>query len=161
MSTAVRTLGARIALAQATLSQALAGTAAGGKPFPSKVAQAAAIRAASAPDSIILVSSATNNVHVTVSDLQGNVVARSSGGMVGFKHRARATPIASSKCAQQAAQKAVALGHLVAHLQLRGPSKGRGQVLRGIMSTGLRVCDIRDTTPVPTPGCRPKAARRL
>lgn len=117
---------------------------------------------AAAADSVILVSSSANNCFVTVSDLDGRVVSRASGGMVpGMKHRARASPQASSAAAVIAINKALAKGYRVAHLELKGPSRGRGQVLRGITNVGMKLVDIRDVTPVPMPGTRPPAARRL
>lgn len=118
-------------------------------------------RAAAAADATVHVACTMNNILCTVSDLEGRVVARSSGGMVGLKHRARSTPQAGSAVANQAAQRAVSAGHKVVHVELRGPSRGRGQILRGILNAGLRVADIRDVTPLPTNGCRPPHARRL
>lgn len=141
------------AAAATRLTQAFAGT--------TRMAAQQAARAAAVADSVVHVSCTMNNVHVTVSDLEGQVVARASGGMLGHKHRARATPQAASEVAQQAAAKAVAAGHQAAHVQLKGPSRGRGQILRGIMGAGMRVLDIRDVTPIPTNGCRPPHARRL
>ena len=112
-------------------------------------------------DSVIRVSAKRNNIHVTVSDLEGRVISRSSGGMVGHKHRERASPEASQACAEDACKKAVGKGYKFSHLEMKGNSAGRGQVLRGILNTGMQVKSIRDTTPVPTPGTRPPAARRL
>ena len=118
-------------------------------------------------DSIVRVSVARNNIHATVSDLEGRVISRSSGGMVGFKadhrfkHRERSSPEASSRCAEDATTKAMRKGYKVCHLEIKGSSPGRGLVMRGILQAGMRVKSIRDTTPVPTPGVRPPAARRL
>ena len=113
-------------------------------------------------DSVILVSSSANNIFITVSDLDGRVVSRATGGMVpGMKHRARASPQAGSAAAAIAIQKALAVGHRVAHLEMQGPSRGRGQVLHSIVAAGMTITDIRDVTPVPMPGTRPPAARRL
>jgi small subunit ribosomal protein S11 len=112
-------------------------------------------------DSVIRVSSSRNNMHITVSDLEGRVVSRSSGGMVGFKHRERASTEAAEAAAGQATAKAAAKGFRMSHLEMKGSSAGRGQVLRGILLAGLSVKSIRDTTPVPTPGVRPPASRRL
>lgn len=119
------------------------------------------LSAANAADTIVRVSSTMNNIYVTVSDIEGRVVSRASGGMLGLKHRQRATPQAGQAVAEQAVNKAVAAGHKVASVEMKGPSRGRGQILRGIMNGGLRVISIRDTTPIPTNGCRPPAARRL
>jgi small subunit ribosomal protein S11 len=112
-------------------------------------------------DSFIRVSSSRNNMYITVSDLEGRVIARSTGGMVGFKHRERASAEAAEAAAAQATAKAKAKGFKMSHLEMKGSSSGRGQVLRGILLAGLGVKSIRDTTPVPTPGVRPPASRRL
>ena len=131
--------------------------------FASNTARAAA-RAASAArppaDSFIRVAATGNNIHVTISDIEGRVVSRSSGGVVGYKHRSRASPEAALAASRDAAKKALGAGYAAGHLELRGPSSGRGQLLQGILEAGMRVVDIRDPTPVPTPGCRPKKARR-
>jgi len=81
--------------------------------------------------------------------------------MVGFKHRERSQQDAAAASSEQAVKKAVFKGHRVCHLEIKGNSQGRGQVLRGILGAGMKVKSIRDTTPVPTPGVRPPAARRL
>jgi len=102
-----------------------------------------------------------NNIVVSVATLDGNVVSRCSGGVLGLRHRQRASPAAGTDIARAAAQKAFERGFRVSRVHLKGPSRARGQVLRGLQAGGLRVADIRDVTPVPTNGCRPKAARRL
>jgi small subunit ribosomal protein S11 len=112
-------------------------------------------------DSTITVTSTMNNVHVVVSNVDGQVVSKFSGGMVGQKHRQRAGPVAAEAAGLQASKKAYEAGHRVSHLHLKGPSRSRGMVMRGISGGGLRICDIRDITPQPTNGCRPKATRRL
>lgn len=112
-------------------------------------------------DSTVHVQMTMNNIHITVSDVEGATVSRATGGMLGFKHRTRAEPDAAKVIAEQAASKAVQHGHQVAHVHFRGPSKARGQILLGVVSGGLQVADVRDVTPIPTNGCRPKHARRL
>ena len=112
-------------------------------------------------DSYIRVTSTGNNVFVAISDIEGGLISRSSGGMVGFKARNRASAQAMQAAASEAAKKAVAAGYRRAHLELKGPSAGRGELLSGILETDMTVVDIRDTTAVPTPGVRQKKARRL
>jgi small subunit ribosomal protein S11 len=123
-----------------------------------KPAAAAVSRAA---DSVVTVNCTMNNIHVAVSNIEGQVVSRCSGGMLGYKHRQRASGIAAREIGQQAAKKAFDAGFRMSHVELKGPSKGRAQVLRGIQLGGLNVNDIRDVTPIPTNGCRPKHMRRL
>lgn len=120
-----------------------------------------ALSAARTADSVVNVSCTMNNIHVAVSNIEGQVVSRCSGGMLGYKHRQRASAIAAREIGQAAAKKAFEAGYRVSHVQLKGPSKGRSQVLRGIQLGGLNVYDIRDVTPIPTNGCRPKHMRRL
>jgi len=120
--------------------------------------EAAAQRTA---DSTITVTSTMNNVHVVVSNVDGQVVSKCSGGMCGHKHRQRASAEAAVEVGEKAAKKAFDAGHRISHLHVKGPSRGRGGVLRGLASGGLKICDIRDITPQPTNGCRPKSARRL
>jgi small subunit ribosomal protein S11 len=141
---------ARAASAAAPAAGAAAARAAGGA------------RAAATADARVRVAATANNVHVTISDLEGRVVSRASGGMVlASKHRARASPAAGAAAVGAAAAKAYAAGHRLAHLELAGPSRGRGGLLRALADAGIDVADIRDTTPVPMPGTRPPAARRL
>ncbi len=69
--------------------------------------------------------------------------------------------MAAKDIALKAVSAATQAGYKVAHVEMKGPSRGRSQVLRGIINGGMRVADIRDVTPIPTSGCRPKHARRL
>ena len=153
MSAPAARAAAAVASSVVRAAQSFAGT--------TRMASEASLRASSAADSVILVSSTQNNVHVTVSDLEGRVVTRATGGMMGHKHRARASPQAASEVAQRAGKAAVDKGFAVAHLHLKGPSRSRGLVLRGLLNAGVKITTIRDVTPVPTPGTRPPAARRL
>lgn len=122
---------------------------------------AAAAAAARAPDSIVCVSATANNIHACVSALGGAVVARTSGGIAGYKHRARASPEAARDIGEALARRAGEAGYRLAHLQLKGPSRGRAQIVRGLLAGGLKIADVRDVTPVPMPGTRPKKMRRL
>jgi len=149
-------------------ARAAAAAAAASAPAPpppaaaSARAQAASAAADSAqPDSVVHISMSTNNTVVSVSTLDGDVVARSSGGALGLRHRARASPAAAADVARAAAARAVERGFKVCHVRMIGPSRARGQALRGVQGAGMRVFDIRDVTPTQTNGCRPPAARRL
>jgi len=121
----------------------------------------AAAAAARTPDSVVLVNTTMNNIHACVSDLDGQVVASCSGGMVGQKHRARASVVSARDVGVSIAKKAAEKGFQLSHVHLKGPSTGRSQLLRGLVAGGLAVHDIRDVTPAPTNGCRPPKARRL
>ena len=76
-----------------------------------------------------------NNIHVVVSNIEGEVVSKCSGGMIGLKHRARSTPVAAVEIARKAAEKAVKKGFSLAHLRLKGPSRARGMMLQVRRST--------------------------
>lgn len=112
-------------------------------------------------DSTVTVTATLNNIHVVVSNIDGQIVSKFSGGMVGQKHRQRTNPSAAAEIGEKAAKKAYDAGHRIAHVHVKGPSRSRGVILRGITVGGLKVLDIRDITPQPTNGCRPKHARRL
>lgn len=97
----------------------------------SRLAGSAGTSLASAgADSVVTVTSTMNNVHVVVSDIEGQVVSKCSGGMVGLKHRARANPMSAVEIARKAAEKAVARGFSLAHVRLKGPSRGRSTILQ-------------------------------
>lgn len=113
------------------------------------------------PDSIVIVNATMNNIHACVSNIDGQVVSKCSGGILGLKHRERATPEAARDIGENIAKRAYELGYRMSHVRLKGPSKGRSMVLRGLLAGGLNVWDIKDITPMPTNGCRPKSMRRL
>ena len=122
---------------------------------------AAAAAASRLADAVVVMRSTANNIHACASTLDGAVVSAASGGLLGYKHRARASPVAARDIGEAVARRAAEAGHRVAHLRLKGPSRGRAQMLRGLLAGGLRVADIRDVTPIPMPGTRPRKMRRL
>ena len=87
---------------------------------------------------IMTITTTMNNIHVVVSDVEGQVVSKCSGGMIGLKHRARSTPLAAVDIAKRAAEKAVARGFSLAHVRLKGPSKSRSSILQASCGTWLR-----------------------
>ncbi len=122
---------------------------------------AVAAAAGARPDAVVIVNATMNNIHACVSNLDGQVVSKCSGGILGLKHRERATPEAARDIGENIAKRAYEQGYRMAHVHLKGPSKGRSMVLRGLLAGGLQVWDIKDITPMPTNGCRPKKQRRL
>jgi small subunit ribosomal protein S11 len=108
-----------------------------------------------------------NNIHVVVADIDGNGVSKGSGGAVRTgespqqKHRSRRAPSHVTEVARRVAAAAYAKGHRLAHVHLNGPSASRLVALRGLVSGGLNIFDLKDVTPLPTNGCRPKKARRI
>jgi small subunit ribosomal protein S11 len=102
-----------------------------------------------------------NNTIVTMTDLSGNVISWSSAGSHGFKGSRKATPFAAQVTAQAAAQVAVENGMRTANVWLNGPGSGRESALRAIQSAGINVVIIKDLTPIPHNGCRPRKRRRV
>jgi len=110
---------------------------------------------------IIHIHSTFNNTIITVTDPQGNVIAQSSAGMVGFKGSRKSTPFAAQMAAKDAIQKAMEHGLRVAEVRIKGPGVGREAALRALQIEGLTITLIRDITPIPHNGCRPPKRRRV
>ena len=101
-----------------------------------------------------------NNTIVTITDVQGNVIAWSSAGALGYKGAKKATPFAAQLAAEAAAKTAFDQGLRTVDVEVKGPGAGRESAVRGIASTGMEVSCIKDITPVPHNGCRPPKRRR-
>jgi len=110
---------------------------------------------------IVHVQSTFNNTIVTITDIQGNVVAWSSAGTRGFKGSRKSTPFAAQIAAEDAARKAADHGMKTVAIFVKGPGAGRESALRAFQSVGMRVTLIRDVTPIPHNGCRPPKRRRV
>ncbi|HRQ40611.1 MAG TPA: 30S ribosomal protein S11 [Chloroflexota bacterium] len=102
-----------------------------------------------------------NNTIVTITDMNGNTVSWSSAGHAGFKGSRKSTPYAARLAAQNAAKEAHDNGMQEMDVIINGPGPGREQAIRSLQSSGIRVRSIRDITPVPHNGCRPKKKRRV
>ena len=107
------------------------------------------------------IQSSFNNTIITITDPQGNVVAWSSGGVVGFKGSRKSTPFAAQLAAENAAKKAMENGMKTVDVSIKGPGAGREAALRALQSAGLKIHLIRDITPIPHNGCRPPKRRRV
>lgn len=112
-------------------------------------------------EGIVYIKSSFNNTLITITDKDGNVVASTSGGLVGFKGSRKSTPFAAQISADQAAKKAVAMGMREVEVQVVGPGSGRESAVRAIQASSLRVTGVRDRTKVPHNGCRPRKRRRV
>ncbi len=113
------------------------------------------------PQGQVHIQSTFNNTIVTVTDMQGNTLAWSSTGSVGFKGSRKSTPYAAQMAATQAAKQALDLGMREADVFLKGPGPGRESAIRSLQTAGLRVRSITDITPIPHNGCRPPKKRRV
>jgi small subunit ribosomal protein S11 len=107
------------------------------------------------------IKSTFNNTIVTITDLQGNVVAWSSAGRVGFKGSKKSTPFAAQKAAQSSAKEAMDLGVKKVEVWVKGPGAGRESAIRSLQTAGLQISAIKDVTPIPHNGCRPPKRRRV
>ncbi len=110
---------------------------------------------------IVHIQSTFNNTIITVTDMNGNVIASSSPGQLGFKGSRKSTPFAAQLAAQNALKKAMALGLKTAEVWVKGPGIGREAALRALQMDGFSVTMIRDVTPIPHNGCRPRKRRRV
>lgn len=107
------------------------------------------------------VNSSFNNTLITISDAQGNVVSWSSAGMMGFKGSRKATPYAAQVTAEDAGRKAQEHGMKELSVKVKGPGSGRESALRALSSIGFVIKSIKDITPIPHNGCRPRKRRRV
>ena len=112
-------------------------------------------------NAIAHVNSSFNNTLVTITDYQGNTVAWSSSGSMGFKGSRKSTPYAAQLAAEDAGKKASEHGVKIVDIQVQGPGSGRESALRALQMVGFQVNSIRDVTPIPHNGCRPKKRRRV
>jgi small subunit ribosomal protein S11 len=102
-----------------------------------------------------------NNTQVTITDMQGNLLSWSSAGRVGFKGSRKSTAFAAQQVAQDAARQAMSHGLKEVEVQVRGPGSGRESAIRALQAIGLEISTIKDVTPVPHNGCRPRKKRRV
>ena len=107
------------------------------------------------------VNSTFNNTMITIADAQGNAIAWSSAGMMGFKGSRKSTPFAAQMAAEDAGKKAMEHGMRTLEVEVCGPGSGRESALRALQSVGFTVTTIRDVTPIPHNGCRPPKRRRV
>tara|TARA_X000001036_G_scaffold421078_1_gene442557 strand:+ start:403 stop:780 length:378 start_codon:yes stop_codon:yes gene_type:complete len=107
------------------------------------------------------INSSFNNTKVLISDVQGNAIAWSSSGTMGFKGSRKATPYAAQLAAEDAGKKAQEHGMRSLDVHIQGPGSGRESALRALSSLGMTVTSIRDVTPMAHNGCRPPKRRRV
>lgn len=107
------------------------------------------------------VNSTFNNTMITITDAQGNTIAWSSAGAQGFKGSRKSTPYAAQMAAEDAGKKAMDHGMQTLEVEVKGPGSGRESALRALQAVGFTVTSIRDVTPIPHNGCRPRKRRRV
>jgi small subunit ribosomal protein S11 len=107
------------------------------------------------------IQSTFNNTLITLTDPSGNVIAWGSAGTVGFKGSRKSTAFAAQRAAEDAARKGKENGLRQVEVYVRGPGAGREAAIRSLQASGLYVTSIRDVTPIPHNGCRPRKRRRV
>ena len=107
------------------------------------------------------IHSSFNNTIVTITDNTGSTIAWASAGNLGFKGSKKSTPFAAQMAAEDAVKKAGEHGMRMLEVEVSGPGSGRESALRAIQADGFNVTSIRDVTPIPHNGCRPRKRRRV
>lgn len=107
------------------------------------------------------IQSTFNNTVITLTDVSGNAIAWGSSGTAGFKGSRKGTPYAAQLAAEQTARKGMEHGLRQVEVYVKGPGSGREAAIRSLQSAGLTVTGIRDITPIPHNGCRPRKRRRV
>jgi len=109
---------------------------------------------------MVYVNSTFNNTLITVTDPKGEVIAWSSGGVIGYKGSRKSTPFAGAQAAKDAMDKAKRLGVREIEVFVKGPGQGKETAVKALASAGMRITTLKDTTAFPHDGCRPKKRRR-
>lgn len=107
------------------------------------------------------VSATFNSTMITITDVQGNAIAWSSAGSMGFRGSRKSTPYAAQMAAEEVGRKAAEHGVKSLEVEVKGPGSGRESALRALQSAGFTITAIRDVTPIPHNGCRPPKRRRV
>ncbi len=102
-----------------------------------------------------------NNTLITITDLQGNGISWSSAGSKGFRGSRKSTPYAAQIAAEDAGKKAQEHGMKILEVNVKGPGSGRESALRSLQAIGFQITTIREVTPIPHNGCRPRKQRRV
>ncbi len=107
------------------------------------------------------VNATFNNTVITIADVQGNAISWSSAGSLGFRGSRKSTPYAAQIAAEDAGSKAQEHGMKTLEIEVKGPGSGRESALRALQAVGFTITTIRDVTPIPHNGCRPRKRRRV
>ncbi len=113
------------------------------------------------PEGIVFIQASFNNIIISLTNKQGQVISWASAGKAGFKGSKKNTPYAAQMAAGDAAKVAYEAGVRTAEVLVKGPGSGREAAIRAIDSSGIKVTRIKDITPIPHNGCRPPKRRRV
>ena len=142
------------AVAAPTAAELLGEDAAGKKIIKAKHAKNVAVGIAN-------ILATFNDTQVTITDMHGNLIGWSSAGRVGFKGSRKSTAYAAQQVAQDAARQAMAHGMKEVEIRVKGPGSGRESAIRALQAIGMEITTIKDVTPIPHNGCRPRKKRRV
>jgi len=145
---------APVAAAAPTAAELLADDLAGKKIIKAKGAKNISVGVAN-------ILATFNNTQVTITDMHGNLLGWSSAGRVGFKGSRKSTAYAAQQVAQDAARQAMSHGMKEVEVRVKGPGSGRESAIRALQAIGLEITTIKDVTPIPHNGCRPRKKRRV
>ncbi len=109
----------------------------------------------------VYIQATFNNTIVTITDLKGNALSWASAGALAFKGAKKSTPYAAQTTAETAVKKAMDYGLREVNVFVKGPGVGRESAIRSIGALGVKVMTIKDITPIPHNGCRPRKTRRV
>ncbi len=113
------------------------------------------------PEGMVFIKASFNNIIISLTNKQGQVISWASAGKAGFRGSKKNTPYAAQIAASEAARVAFEGGMRTAEVFVKGPGSGREAAIRGIDSAGIKVSRIKDVTPIPHNGCRPPKRRRV
>lgn len=113
------------------------------------------------PEGFVYIKASFNNIIISMTNKQGQVISWSSAGKAGFRGSKKNTPYAAQIAASEAAKVAYDAGMRTAEVFVKGPGSGREAAIRAIDSTGIKISRIKDVTPIPHNGCRPPKRRRV
>jgi small subunit ribosomal protein S11 len=112
-------------------------------------------------DGIAHIHASFNNTIITITDRQGNTISWATAGGCGFRGSRKSTPFAAQVAAERAGKAAQEVGMQTLEVWVRGPGPGRESAVRSLNSTGFKITNIEDVTPIPHNGCRPPKKRRV
>jgi len=113
------------------------------------------------PRGIVHILATFNNTIITVTDEKGNAISWASGGTVGYKGSRKSTPFAAQMAAEQAIKIAKDMGMKEVGIEVKGPGQGREAAIKTIAAAGVKILYLKDVTPIPHNGCRPRKKRRV
>ncbi len=113
------------------------------------------------PEGVVHIHSSFNNTIITVTNNKGDTISWASSGTIGYKGSKKSTPFAASIATEKAVKEAMNLGMRAVEIWIKGPGSGREAAIRSVQAAGMKITAIKDVTPIPHNGCRPRKKRRV